>query len=105
MTYWRLMSSCCHGTEEWNEALHDAMPCTGTLGRIESDADLSIRDHMKDMAIVGGSDVRTREVNEVLCAHPASKARDLSQAGLPATLRARRDTTPTGLVACVRHCA
>ena len=44
---------------------------TGDIGRIEPDGALRIEDRLKDMAIVGGFNVYPREVDEVLCAHPA----------------------------------
>ena len=44
---------------------------TGDIGAIDEDGYLFILDRKKDMAIVGGFNVYPREVEEVLCAHPA----------------------------------
>ena len=57
--------------EETAAALKDGWLYTGDIGSLDRDGYLFIRDRKKDMAIVGGFNVYPREVEEVLCAHPA----------------------------------
>ena len=52
-------------------ALREGWLHTGDVGEFDADGYLTIRDRLKDMAIVGGYNVYPREVEEALVAHPA----------------------------------
>lgn len=43
---------------------------TGDLGRMDDDGYLYVVDRLKDLIITGGENVASREVEDVLCAHP-----------------------------------
>lgn len=62
-------------------ALADGWLRTGDIGRFDSDGYLYIVDRKKDMLISGGENIASREVEEVLRAHPAVK--DCAVIGLP----------------------
>jgi long-chain acyl-CoA synthetase len=53
------------------EALRHGWLYTGDIGEFDADGYLYIRGRKKDMVIVGGYNVYPREVEEVLCSHPA----------------------------------
>jgi len=53
------------------QALRDGWLYTGDLGELDTDGYLYIRDRKKDMVLVSGFNVYPREVEEVLCLHPA----------------------------------
>jgi long-chain acyl-CoA synthetase len=57
--------------EETAQALRDGWLYTGDLGEFDADGYLYIRDRKKDMVLVSGFNVYPREVEEVLCLHPA----------------------------------
>ena len=57
--------------QETAEALRDGWLYTGDIGELDADGYLYIRGRKKDMVIVGGYNVYPREVEEVLCSHPA----------------------------------
>jgi long-chain acyl-CoA synthetase len=57
--------------QESVEALRGGWLYTGDIGELDAEGFLFIRDRKKDMAIVGGYNVYPRELEEVLCAHPA----------------------------------
>lgn len=57
--------------DETAAALRDGWLYTGDIGMLDEDGYLYIQDRKKDMVIVGGFNVYPREVEEVLCAHPA----------------------------------
>ncbi len=57
--------------QETAEALREGWLHTGDMGELDADGYLSSRGRKKDMAIVGGYNVYPREVEEVLCSHPA----------------------------------
>ena len=57
--------------DETRAALRDGYLYTGDIGKLDGDGYLHILDRKKDMAIVAGFNVYPREVEEVLCAHPA----------------------------------
>ncbi len=67
----QIMTGYRNRPEETAAALKDGWLYTGDIGSLDSDGYLFIRDRKKDMAIVGGFNVYPREVEEVLCAHPA----------------------------------
>ncbi len=67
----QIMSSYRNRPQETAEALRDGWLYTGDIGFFEPGGYLAIRDRKKDMAIVGGFNVYTREIDEVLYAHPA----------------------------------
>src|SRR2546426_9289476 len=57
--------------QETAEALRDGWLYTGDIGELDADGYLYVRDRKKDMVIVGGYNVYPREIEEVLCSHPA----------------------------------
>ena len=71
----------------WNDpdatavALADGWLHTGDVARIDDDGLVSIVDRKKDVIVSGGENVASREVEEVLHAHPA--VRDVAVIGLP----------------------
>ncbi len=71
----------------WNDpaataaALTDRWLHTGDVARIDDDGLVSIVDRKKDVIVSGGENVASREVEEVLHAHPA--VRDVAVIGLP----------------------
>ena len=71
----------------WNDpdataaALTDGWLHTGDVARIDDDGLVSIVDRKKDVIVSGGENVASREVEEVLHAHPA--VRDVAVIGLP----------------------
>jgi long-chain acyl-CoA synthetase len=56
---------------ETAEALRDGWLYTGDLGELDADGYLFIRDRKKSMLLVSGFNVYPRELEEVLCQHPA----------------------------------
>jgi long-chain acyl-CoA synthetase len=56
---------------ETAQALRAGWLHTGDMGELDADGYLHVRGRKKDMAIVGGYNVYPREVEEVLCSHPA----------------------------------
>jgi long-chain acyl-CoA synthetase len=67
----QLMQGYRNRPQETAEALRGGWLHTGDIGELDADGYLYIRDRKKDMVIVGGYNVYPREVEEVLCAHPA----------------------------------
>jgi long-chain acyl-CoA synthetase len=53
------------------EALRAGWLYTGDIGELDAEGYLYIRERKKDMVIVGGYNVYPREIEEVLCSHPA----------------------------------
>lgn len=52
-------------------AFHDGWYRSGDLARIDADGYLFIVDRLKDMIVTGGENVYSKEVEDVLAAHPA----------------------------------
>ncbi len=67
----QLMQGYRNRPQETAEALRDGWLHTGDLGELDPDGYLYVRGRKKDMVIVGGYNVYPREVEEVLCSHPA----------------------------------
>ena len=67
----QLMQGYRNRPQETAEALRDGWLHTGDIGEFDADGYLTIRDRKKDMVIVGGYNVYPREVENVLCTHPA----------------------------------
>jgi long-chain acyl-CoA synthetase len=67
----QIMQDYRNRPEETAQALRDGWLYTGDIGEFDADGYLYIRDRKKDMVIVGGYNVYPREVEEVLCGHPA----------------------------------
>jgi long-chain acyl-CoA synthetase len=67
----QIMTGYRNRPEESRAALRDGYLYTGDVGMIDSDGYLHILDRKKEMVIVGGFNVYPREVEEVLCGHPA----------------------------------
>jgi long-chain acyl-CoA synthetase len=67
----QLMQGYRNRPQETAEALRDGWLHTGDLGELDADGYLYVRGRKKDMVIVGGFNVYPREVEEVLCSHPA----------------------------------
>jgi long-chain acyl-CoA synthetase len=70
---------------ESRDALRDGWLYTGDIGEIDSAGCLAIRDHKKDMAIVGGYNVYPREIEDVLLRHP--DVADAAVVGMPDAYR------------------
>jgi long-chain acyl-CoA synthetase len=67
----QIMQGYRNRPQETAEALRDGWLHTGDLGELDADGYLYVRGRKKDMVIVGGYNVYPREVEEVLCRHPA----------------------------------
>jgi long-chain acyl-CoA synthetase len=67
----QIMQGYRNRPEETAQALRDGWLYTGDIGELDDDGYLYVRDRKKDMVIVGGYNVYPREIEEVLCAHPA----------------------------------
>jgi long-chain acyl-CoA synthetase len=67
----QIMQGYRNRAQETAEALRAGWLHTGDMGEIDADGYLYVRGRKKDMAIVGGYNVYPREVEEVLCSHPA----------------------------------
>jgi long-chain acyl-CoA synthetase len=67
----QIMQGYRNRPEETSQALRNEWLYTGDLGEFDSDGYLYIRDRKKDMVLVSGFNVYPREVEEVLCRHPA----------------------------------
>jgi len=107
----QLMQGYRNRPEETAQALRDGWLYTGDIGEFDADGYLYVRDRKKDMVIVGGYNVYPREVEEVLCTHPAIA--EAAVVGAPdayrgeilrayAVLRAGATATAADLLA---HCA
>ncbi len=64
------------GLPEETEAAFDADRFfrTGDMGRLDADGHLYVTGRIKEMLIIGGENVFPREIEEVVCAHPAVHA-------------------------------
>ncbi len=67
----QIMQGYRNRPQETAEALREGWLHTGDMGELDADGYLYVRGRKKDMAIVGGYNVYPREVEEVLCSHPA----------------------------------
>jgi long-chain acyl-CoA synthetase len=67
----QIMQGYRNRPEETAQALRNGWLYTGDLGEFDSEGYLYIRDRKKDMVLVSGFNVYPREVEEVLCRHPA----------------------------------
>src|SRR5688572_25687366 len=67
----QIMQGYRNRPQETAEALREGLLHTGDMGELDADGYLYVRGRKKDMAIVGGYNVYPREVEEVLCSHPA----------------------------------
>ncbi len=71
----------------WNQpeatarAIRNGWLHTGDLGRLDDEGYLTIEDRLKDIMLVGGSNVSPVEVEKALCRHPA--IREAAVFGLP----------------------
>jgi acyl-CoA synthetase (AMP-forming)/AMP-acid ligase II len=76
------------------EALRGGWLHTGDLGRLDREGFLTLVDRLKDMIIVGGYNVYSREVEEVLAQHPK-----LAEVAVIRAPDARRGEVPRAVVA------
>ncbi|MGZ4677163.1 MAG: class I adenylate-forming enzyme family protein, partial [Acidimicrobiia bacterium] len=94
-------------------AIVDGWLHTGDVARIDPDGIVTVVDRVKDIIVSGGENVASREVEEVLHAHPA--VADVAVVGIPdprwgelvcAVVVTRAPVTPDELVAhCRAHLA
>lgn len=95
---------------ETAEVLRNGWYHTGDLGRVDGDGYYSIVDRKKDLIIVGGLNVYPREVEGVLCAHPA--VAEAAVVGEPDSLRGEvpravvvlREAADASPQALMQHC-
>ncbi len=95
---------------ETAEALRDGWYHTGDLGRADADGYYYIVDRKKDLILVGGLNVYPREVELVLCAHPAVS--EAAVVGIPDPVRGEapkafvilRDGQPAGVQELLQWC-
>jgi long-chain acyl-CoA synthetase len=95
---------------ETAEVLRDGWYHTGDLGRADADGYYYIVDRKKDLILVGGLNVYPREVELVLCAHPAVS--EAAVVGMPDAIRGEapkafvilRDGQPAGAQELVQWC-
>ncbi len=66
-----VMKGYWNAAEASAEALRGGWLHTGDVGHLDADGYLFITDRKKDMIISGGANIYPREVEEVICAHPA----------------------------------
>jgi long-chain acyl-CoA synthetase len=77
----RLMKEYWKMPKETAEIMKDGWLYTGDLGRMDEDGYIYIVDRKKDMIISGGENIYSREVEEVLYAHPA--VQEVAVVGIP----------------------
>jgi acyl-CoA synthetase (AMP-forming)/AMP-acid ligase II len=57
--------------EQTAETIHDGWIYTGDLARIDEDRYITIVDRKRDVILSGGENIYPKEIEEVLCIHPA----------------------------------
>ena len=67
----QIMQGYRNRPQETAQALREGWLYTGDLGEFDADGYLYVRGRKRDMVIVGGYNVYPREIEEVLCRHPA----------------------------------
>jgi len=65
------MQGYWHAPEATADAIRDGWLHTGDIDYLDPDGYLYITDRKKDMIISGGSNIYRREIEEVICQHPA----------------------------------
>lgn len=94
--------------EETAEALRDGWLYTGDIGEFDDDGYLYIRGRNKEMLLVSGYNVYPREIEEVLCEHPAVREaavigiEDSHRGELPVAMLVARAAIGSDDIA--RHC-
>ncbi len=76
-----VMKGYWNNPEATAEALRGGWLHTGDIGCLDEDGYLYITDRKKDMIISGGSNIYPREIEEVICRHPA--VFEVSVIGIP----------------------
>lgn len=76
-----MMSGYLDAPESTAEAVIDGWYRTGDLARMDDDGFLFVVDRSKDMIVTGGENVYSKEVEDVLIAHPSVK--DVAVVGRP----------------------
>jgi acyl-CoA synthetase (AMP-forming)/AMP-acid ligase II len=76
-----MMRGYWHNPEATAEALRNGWLHTGDVGYMDEDGYLFMMDRSKDMIISGGENIYPREIEEVICKHPA--IREVAVIGVP----------------------
>jgi len=76
-----VMQGYWNNPEATAETLRNGWHHTGDIGFLDEDGYLYITDRKKDMIISGGANIYPREIEEVLCTHPA--VLEVSVVGVP----------------------
>src|SRR5262249_36344207 len=66
-----VMKGYWNNPDATTDTLRNGWLHTGDVGHLDEDGYLYITDRRKDMIISGGSNIYPREVEEIICAHPA----------------------------------
>jgi acyl-CoA synthetase (AMP-forming)/AMP-acid ligase II len=110
-----VMRGYWHNPEATAETLRNGWLHTGDVGYMDEDGYLFMMDRSKDMIISGGENIYPREIEEVICKHPA--IREVAVIGVPdpkwgeavkavvSLVPGKAITAPELLLFCTKHIA